>query len=178
MAKPASKEKPAAGAGPAITTREEADQALANIGGAIATIEKAEAAATDQITKVREEMVRKTAEPRALVDLREKALEAWAKTDRKTWPDKHLELNFGTVGFRLGKAAIKFKLEIAAIVERLRAKKLLTCIRVTEEPDKEKLAAYDDETLEAVGCAKTKPKDKFYYDVKREGTARDVAPAR
>jgi phage host-nuclease inhibitor protein Gam len=90
--------------------------------------------------------------------------------------DKHVELTFGTVGFRLGKSAIKFKLAVENIIERLRAKTMLSCIRTIEEADKEALAAYDDETLEAVGCQRTKPKDRFYYDVKREGTARDVPP--
>ena len=43
-------------------------------------------------------------------------MEAWAKLDRKTWVDNHVELTFGTLGFRLGKPAIKFKLEIENII--------------------------------------------------------------
>jgi hypothetical protein len=52
--------------------------------------------------------------------------------------------------------------------ERLRAKKMHTCIRTVEEVDKEKLASYDVEVLLDVGCERTKPKDKFWYEVKRE----------
>ena len=55
---------------------------------------------------------------------------------------------------------------------------MLTCIRTIEEPDKEALAAYDDATLEDVGCAKSKPRDRFYYEVKNEGSARDIPPKR
>jgi hypothetical protein len=90
------------------------------------------------------------------------------KTDRKTRDGKSLELNFGTIGFRLPKAAIKLVLGVENIIERLRAKKMHTCIRTVEQVDKEALANYDDEVLLDVGCARTKPKDKFWYEVKRE----------
>ena len=52
--------------------------------------------------------------------------------------------------------------------ERLRAKKMHTCIRTFEEVDKKALANYDDDTLVDVGCERTKPKDRFWYEVKRE----------
>jgi hypothetical protein len=53
---------------------------------------------------------------------------------------------------------------------------MLTCRRTIEEPDKEALAGYPDDVLEDVGCAKTKPKDRFYSEVKKEGGARDIPP--
>ena len=43
-----------------------------------------------------------------------------------------------------------------------------TCIRTFEEVDKKALANYDDDTLVDVGCERTKPKDRFWYEVKRE----------
>ena len=52
--------------------------------------------------------------------------------------------------------------------KRLRARKMHTCIRTVEEVDKEKLASYDDAALLEVGCERTKPKDKFWYECKKE----------
>lgn len=62
----------------------------------------------------------------------EAALKLWAKSDRTNWTGKSLELNFGTIGFRLPSPAIKLKLKIANVIERLRAKKMLTCIRTVK----------------------------------------------
>jgi hypothetical protein len=43
-----------------------------------------------------------------------------------------LGLNFGKLGFRRPKAAIKLKLAIQTIIERLRLKKMHSCIRTID----------------------------------------------
>ncbi|HWP58982.1 MAG TPA: host-nuclease inhibitor Gam family protein [Candidatus Acidoferrales bacterium] len=151
-----------------VNSREEADLTLKKITALTLLIEAEERDAQTAIDAIRSRLLRETSGPREALALYEKALRTWAKTDRKNWDGKSVELNFGTVGFRLPKAAIKLKLAVENIIERLRAKKMHTCIRIIEEVDKEALANYEDEVLLDVGCERTKPKDKFYYEIKRE----------
>ena len=151
-----------------ISSRADADAALEAIAMLTSVIETHELIAEDKITLARSKLVEDTASPRILLADYESALKVWAKVDRKNWEYKMLELNFGKIGFRLPPPAIKLKLAVENIIERLRAKKMHTCIRTVEEVDKEALANYDDEALLDVGCERTKPKDKFWYEVKRE----------
>lgn len=151
-----------------ILSREEADLTLREIAVLRKHIEREESVA-DRITReAREAMIERTAEARKQIAAHEHALREWAKSDRRHWPAKSLELNFGVVGWRLGKPAIKLVVAMQTVVERLRARKMISCIRVVEELDKEALAAYDDETIDAVGCRRTQPKEKFWYEIKRE----------
>ena len=155
-----------------IASREDADRCLQRIGQLELAIEEAERSAQEEIDAIREQLVSETEPVRDALAQNEAALKLWAKDDRKSWVAKHLELNFGTLGFRRPTPAIKLKLALENIVERLRAKKMHTCIRTVEEVDKEALANYDDETLLDVGCERTKPKDKFWYECKKEEIAR------
>ena len=151
-----------------IETRDDADRALQRIGQLQRSIAGKEQDAEKDIDEIRKQLVEDTRhEAQALAD-NEAALKLWAKNDRATWTGKSLELNFGTVGFRLPSPAIKLKLKIANVIERLRAKKMLTCIRTVEKVNKEKLASYDDAMLLDVGCERTKPKDKFWFECKHE----------
>jgi phage host-nuclease inhibitor protein Gam len=165
MAKPALKQKQGE---IVIASREDADNVLSLVSEILEKIADEEAIADQAIREIRTALVDGTEDLRVSLGAYEDALEAWAKTDRKTWAEKHIELNFGTVGFRLPKPAIKLKAAVETIIERLRAKKMQTCIRTIEEVDKKALANYDDETLADIGCKRTKPKDKFYYEVKKE----------
>ncbi len=151
-----------------INSRDDADRALQRIGELQRYIEGAESDCEDHVATFRQKMLDETAPWRETLAVNEAALKAWAKADQYTWPAKSLELVFGTVGWRKPPAAIKLKLAIETIVERLRARRMHTCIRTTEEPDKEALAAYADDVLVELGCERTKPKDKFWYELKRE----------
>lgn len=163
MAKPTKKESAIT-----IDSREDADLTLKKITDVTLLIEAEEIEAQAAIDLIREQMVRETQGPREALDLYAKALKAWANKDQKSWTDKHIELNFGKLGFRRGNSAIKLVLAVETIIERLRAKKMQTCIRIAEEVDKEALANYDDEAITDVGCQRCKAKDKFWYQVKRE----------
>jgi phage host-nuclease inhibitor protein Gam len=153
-----------------IQSREEADEALAFIAhqeDRIAAIEIEERA---KIAAAETAMVARTTEPRAWIAAQTKALEAWAKQNRaEIFPEgkKSLELTRGVIGFRIPKGKIKLVLAVENVVERLKAKKLFDCVRIVEEPDLLKLANYSDEQLEAVGLKRTKPKDKFFYELKK-----------
>lgn len=151
-----------------IETREDADRALQRIGALERNIAAEEKIASDRIDAIRAELVSDTAHQREVLAANEAALKEWARGDRKNWDGKSLELNFGTIGFRRPTPAIKLKLKLAAVIERLRAKKMLTCIRTVEKVNKANLAAYDDDAILDVGCERTKPKDKFWWECKKE----------
>ena len=151
-----------------ILTIDDAERALERIGALERSIAAEEKIASDRIDTIRRELVDDTAHQRQVLAVNQAALKEWAKSASKDWKGKSLELNFGSLGFRRPTPAIKLKLAIETIVERLRAKRMHTCIRTIEEPDKEALAAYDDETLAGLGCERTKPEDRFWYECKNE----------
>lgn len=82
-----------AGNQPTITTREQADAALAQMALFAATI--AEHAKAEAEEKAQREAVEST------YTKLEKAVIAWAKKDRKTWEGKSLALAHGTVSFQV-----------------------------------------------------------------------------
>jgi phage host-nuclease inhibitor protein Gam len=151
-----------------IMSMEDADKALRDIAEIAARIETEEAIADREVRQVREDLVRRVKPLRERIEELEDALEQWAKSGRSEWPTKSIELNFGIVGFRLPRPTIKCLLAIETIIERLRARKMNSCIRVKEEIDKEALANYSDEEIAAVGCKRKQGRDKFYYEIKRE----------
>jgi len=93
-----------------------------------------------------------------------KALEAFAKAHRKEMPGKSICLTWGVLGFRAAPPSIKLLWAVERVIEALRLKKLVTCIRVIEEPNKDTLRLLDDDTLAAVGVKRTGGKDKFFAE--------------
>jgi len=93
-----------------------------------------------------------------------KALEAFAKAHRKEMPGKSIPLTWGVLGFRAAPPAIKLLWAVDRVIEALRLKKLVTCIRTIEEPNKDTLKLLDDDTLAAVGVKRTGGKDKFFAE--------------
>lgn len=151
-----------------IETRDDADRALQRLGELARCIESMEQDAEDSINAIRQALVEESENARKALVLNEAALKAWAKRDVKTWAGKTLDLVFGSMSFRTPPPSIKLLLEAETIVERLRARRMTTCIRVKEEVDKEALENYSDEVIEAVGCERKQGKDKFYYECKAE----------
>lgn len=152
-----------------VTSRDEADRALQRIGQLQIFIEQAEATADKAIAAAREILKEETAVQRAALAENLAALEGWAKADAKNWaPSKSLDLVFGSLGFRLPPPAIRFKLSVENVIARLKANRGIWAIRVKEEVDKEALASWSDEDLEKIGCKRTKPKDSFWCEPKRE----------
>jgi phage host-nuclease inhibitor protein Gam len=153
-----------------IKSKDDADRALALIGELEDLIERREIEARKEIRSVEERLVYATALQRGELVTQAKMLESWAKNNKaEIFPEgrKSLELTRGIIGFRIPKGKIKLVLAVENIVERLKAKKLFDCIRIVEEPDLLKLANHSDEQLEAVGLKRTRPRDKFFYELKK-----------
>lgn len=159
---------------PRITIRstEDADLALKQIGAMQDEISRIELRENEIIRQAEARMIEGTKHPRKWLCANERALQKWAESDREAWESKTLDLVFGKIGFRLTPPAIVYLLKrIEHVIERLRAKEMTSCIRVSEKVDKEALQAYDDETLREIGCKRVQ-KDEFYYEVKREEVKR------
>jgi hypothetical protein len=101
-------------------------------------------------------------------DADRRIIEAFAGTHPEIFPEgrRSLDLPNGRVGYRLV-SSIKLPKMVERVVAALKARKLFDAIVTTEKPNKDILAAYDDETLDAVG-AKRVTKDEFYVQLKGE----------
>lgn len=87
--------------------------------------------------------------------------------DRKT-----VELSFGIFGYRKStKISVK-----KTTVDLLRKLNLLNCIRVKEEPDKDAMAALDDETLGQLDAVR-KVTDDFFCEANTEEVNRELLNA-
>ncbi|GEM_PF-4764688 len=153
-----------------IFNTDEADETLARIAMWQDKIAEIEIEERSIIAAANARMVERTAQFRRNIEVDEVALEQWARTDRATLflpGTKILELTRGAVGFRLPRGRIKLLLAVENIIGKLKAKRMTDCIRTTEEPNLERLWNYDDERLAEVGCRRTKPKEKFYYELKK-----------
>lgn len=151
-----------------IATSDDADRALQRIGELERYIAGAGQDAEERIDVIRTKLSDQTEVQVALLKETKAALEAWAKKDAKTWIGKTLALLWGSISWRTPPKRIVVKLDEETVIERLRARKMLTCIRTKEEIDKEALENYSDEIIAAVGCERKQGKDKFYYELKRE----------
>jgi phage host-nuclease inhibitor protein Gam len=153
-----------------IENKDQADATLAALAELEDWVGGREILAREEIRETEAQMVADTASARAEIAERAGMLEAWAKANKaEIFPEgrKSLELTRGIIGFRIPKSKIKLMLAIENVIAKLKARKLFDCIRLTEEPDLLQLANYDDEQLEAVGLKRTKPKDKFFYELKK-----------
>lgn len=151
-----------------IETRDDADLALQRIGELQRFICCSSDEAGEKIADIRAQLLKDTQTASQALTENETALKTWAKTDLRTWSGKTLNLVWGWIAWRTPPPKIVVKLEDETVIERLRARKMLTCIRVKEEVDKEALENYSDEIIEAVGCERKQGKDKFYYECKKE----------
>jgi phage host-nuclease inhibitor protein Gam len=152
---------------PLISTLEEADQALEQLGRLDDQIAIFEARGRNAIRRVQTWMEQKTA-----ADLVEGAailvaLEAFAKKKRKllfSEEKKSLTLRFGSIGFRFTPWSIVFLKGMTedVILDKLKTHKLKSVIRVTESIDKNAALQLDDEVLEKVGMEKTR-EERFHY---------------
>jgi len=154
-----------------IKDQRQADLALKAIGiaeGRISAVEEKEA---EVIRKCKTFMIEKTEHDRKIVKETVKEMERWASKEGKGWfkgKKKSLDLNFGTVGFRMTPWAIQLLEKAEVVIKRLKAKKLFDCIRSKESVDKEELKSCDPKIIEQVGCELTQ-KEEFFFEVKKDG---------
>lgn len=150
-----------------ISSQDDADKALQRIGQLTASIAGLELDANKKLDEIREQLVKDSAEQREALAINEAALEAWAtknKAELFTEP-RSLELNWGTVGFRLTpwKILTIGRVKTETIIEKIRAAKLTQLIRPKYEIDRKKALNYSAEDLARCGLRK-KQSDEFFYE--------------
>ncbi len=152
--------------GPKLSSWEQVDQHLLEMGRLDMQIEAVEAHLTEVCNQAKEAA---STQGRPLIQRREQ-LERECKefveaSADQTAPARSLVLQFGTVGMRKStKLVIK---RLAETVQRLRQLGMLQYLRIKEEPDKEALRELGDEILEKVGVSR-KEDDAFFLEVNRE----------
>lgn len=152
------------------------DAALAEIGRCDAAQDVASKELEERIRVMREGYARiasplavRAFELRASVEASAIVHEEWFKP-----PSRSVALAHGRISWRKS-TFIRLVRSIEFVVAALKSRKLFDAIIVNERPNKDVLAAYDDETLAAVG-AKRGESDEFRIDLKEE-TATPVAAA-
>lgn len=150
-----------------VESREQADMALQRIGQLARAIAGAERDASEKIDKIREKLVDETELWCDALAQNKAALEVWAMENKAALFTKprSLELNWGTVGFRLTpwKIVILGRLKAETVIEKLRAARLKSLIRVKEEIDRDKALNYLNSDLAKVGLKKIR-RDEFFCD--------------
>lgn len=148
--------------GTQLGTWEEVDESVKRYGLLRLQREEFEADLHRRVTKLRDETAREVAPIAAEMDALERGIKEFAEAHRPDLePAKSRVLNFGTVGFRLS-SRLQIK-SIAATLAALKAQGMVGCIRTKEEPDKEALREYPDETLEQVGVRRVQD-DTFFFE--------------
>ena len=80
-------------------------------------------------------------------------------------PVRHQDLPHGRIGYRIV-TFIRFLKSPDLVVTALESRRLFDAVIVRKSPNKDVLAAFDDETLAAVGARKA-TKDRFYIEIKQ-----------
>lgn len=141
-----------------ITSREAAEAAMAQLNQIDLRLATWDLAEAREIAAIRErhaaaQKQEGRAEAEAQKALLVKELQAWAESDRETWPIKSIETPFGRLGFRERNPAVVLYRGVAKkldeALDRLSVR-MPEYVRKSPSIDKEKiLAAHRDETLDA-----------------------------
>jgi phage host-nuclease inhibitor protein Gam len=148
-----------------IETLEDANNVLKEIGLLEREIESIDSEAHKQIAEIKAEAEKKGKPVRKRIADLAALLGAFAEYNREElFKDrKTVSLSFGSFGYRKT-TAISVK---KTTVELLKKMGLLQYVRVKEEPDKEAMAALDDEALSQVDAVR-KVKDDFFLEADKE----------
>ncbi len=142
----------------------EADLALRRLGEIDVQVARLEAELAEAVTRLKSEAAIKVDSLRQIRKTREKELEAFAKAHREELHGKSVHLTHGTLGFRKGRPTVKLAWKAGRIIEALKVRKLLGCIRVKESLNKDALLLLKDEQLADCGCARREGRDKFFAE--------------
>ena len=141
-----------------VNSREDADRALQQIAALRLIIDAEENSANEKIDDIRAELVEETKGPREALARYELALEEWAEANKKDLftASRSMQLNFGTIGYRLTlwKIVILSRLKVETIIEKMRAAKMKSLFRTKEEIDREAAMNYLNSDLAKVGLKK------------------------
>jgi len=147
---------------PAIADWDRADDVLLGVAECRGALARIESELASEIDAAKAAAKRKASEYSARFAAGLAALEAFTRAHQGDLDGRSKKLTHGRVGLRqVTKIALLHKAEF--VIQRLRAKDMIDCIRRTEAVKKEALAAYDDAALAAVG-AKRKTADVFFAD--------------
>ena len=163
--------KPMAGK---LETLEDVNLALRDIGLARKELDAIDTDALKRIAEVKTEAAKRGEALRNRIAETAGKIQAYAEYNRaELFRDrKSVELSFGVIGFRKS-TRISVK---KTTLELLRKLRLDGCIRTKEEPDKDAMAALDDETLTAVDAVR-KVSDDFFVEPKMEEVNADLLRA-
>lgn len=164
---------------PAITTLEQADQALADIAAARRELARLELAFKEETAALKQQLAEDAEPHRQRIAALEQALLIFADSgrDKIFGKRKSIALNFGSIGYRAATAVQTLKKSITwARVLQLIKERAVDAVRIKEEVDKDKLRALPADELAAVGC-KLVQTDDFFYEVNDENAKTTPAPA-
>lgn len=148
-----------------INSLEDVDFALKEIGLAERELEQIDAEAQKKIALIKEDALKKGESLRNRIAELASLIGAFAEYNKNELfkERKSIELTFGVFGFRKS-TSIHVKKTTLELLKKLQ---MFQFIRVKEEPDKEKLAELDDETLASVDAVR-KVKDDFFCEANKE----------
>ncbi|MBN2534461.1 MAG: host-nuclease inhibitor Gam family protein [Spirochaetales bacterium] len=148
-----------------IKNLDDANLILKEIGLLERELDRIDTQAHKIINKIKGEAVKKGEQARKRITELSATIGAYAEYNRdELFKDrKTVELSFGSFGFRKS-TSIRCR---KSTIELLKKAKLLWCIRVKEEPDKDAMASLNDETLARVDAVR-KVKDDFFCKVNKE----------
>lgn len=153
-------------AGTALTSFDEVDACLKEIGQIDRELGLLEASQNEAIDKIKADS-KAAAQPlqdkKATLELQ---IKDFCEANRGEFAKvKTKPLTFGSVGFRIStKIIIK---RVADTLQALKDLNLINCIRTKEEPDKEAMKNLSTETLAEVGAA-LKTENAFGYEINQE----------
>jgi phage host-nuclease inhibitor protein Gam len=157
-----------------ITSRCEADEALAIIAEAQREIDRVNLELNEEIDALKEQAKAATADAEALVKIHEARLKAFATANRESvfQGQRSIQLNYGRIGFRKSSS-----LALAAkgdtweeLLLRLKGDggpEALSAIRLKEEPNKDILLGWGEDRLTQFGLV-LKETEKFWLEVAKE----------
>ena len=153
-----------------IKNLDEANLALAEIGGLHLKLEAIDGKANERIGEIKEKAAKAGEDARNRIQELDSALVLFAEynkaelfKDKKTVP-----LSYGNIGFRLS-TKVTVKKTTLELLRKLFPKGL----RIKEEINKDELKTWDDSQLAQVDAAKTE-QDTFFYEVNREEVNKDL----
>ena len=154
-----------------INTLDEANMVLKEIGILEKELEGIDSEAHKQIAKIKEAAANKGQDIRKRITDDSALLSAYAAYNRDDlFKDrKSVQLSFGSFGYRKS-TSISVKKTTLELLKKL---KLVKCIRVKEEPDKEAMSDLDDDTLAQVDSVR-KIKDDFFCEADKEEINKDL----
>lgn len=159
---------------PAITTWEQANDALREIAQEQIEISDIEGAMQTQIIGIKKIAEQESKPHNDRIAKLEHDLKDFTETHRSDLGKaKTKVLNFGEIGYRLSTSVSlpTAKEKVEEIIRRLKARRMDECIIVKESISKDALKKYGEDTVNAVG-ATWKQKDVWGYDVYADKLAR------